>query len=104
MIKIILIIGFCTVEARTQNENLFHFSQVQEKMVFFGTKSPQNDEGETVEESTSVTNDISQCIYDFKGFRLNKGCTLSSQPPVCEKGVLVQTTINDEYEMCCCNY
>lgn len=44
-----------------------------------------------------------QCMYDYRGNRLNMGIT-SEHPPSCEQGVLVATSIGDDYEMCCCNF
>jgi predicted Zn-ribbon and HTH transcriptional regulator len=44
-----------------------------------------------------------QCLYDFKGNRVNKGCP-SEKPPKCDKGTLVKTSVGDDFEMCCCNF
>lgn len=59
-------------------------------------------------ETSEVPNEVlsafcPQCLYDFKGNRVNEGCT-SEKPPACDKGVLVITTAGDDFEMCCCNY
>lgn len=50
-----------------------------------------------------VAKHASQCLYDFKGKRVNKDCA-SEKPPKCEKGHLVSTSVGEDYEMCCCNY
>lgn len=50
-----------------------------------------------------VSKFASQCLYDFKGKRVNKSCD-SEKPPKCEKGHLVSTSVGEDYEMCCCNY
>lgn len=44
-----------------------------------------------------------QCLYDFKKNRVNRDCK-SAKPPKCEKGDLVQTSVGEDYEMCCCNF
>lgn len=44
-----------------------------------------------------------QCLYDFTGHRVNRGCPLKKQPK-CEKGTLVLTSVGEAYEMCCCNH
>lgn len=45
----------------------------------------------------------SQCFYNFKHERLNKECK-AAKPPKCDgAGILVQTTVGEDYEMCCCN-
>lgn len=48
---------------------------------------------------------ISQCTYDYKGLRLNKGCVAESEEPlICQRGELVLKTFDDDSEMCCCNF
>lgn len=44
-----------------------------------------------------------QCLYDHNRNRVNKGC-VAEQPPKCQKGFLVSTSVGDDYEMCCCNF
>lgn len=44
-----------------------------------------------------------QCMYDYKGNRVNKGCS-SEKPPKCDKGTVVSTAVGEDFEMCCCNY
>lgn len=53
--------------------------------------------------TAAPTEFASQCKYNFKGERLNKGCN-AAKPIKCEgSGILVQTTVGEDYEMCCCN-
>lgn len=55
---------------------------------------------ETLDGMTSI-----QCLYDFTGNRVNKGCPIPDRPPICPLGSLVQTIVGaDAVEMCCCNY
>lgn len=44
-----------------------------------------------------------QCTYDYKGRRINKECPCD-QPPKCERGYIVKTSVGEDYEMCCCNF
>lgn len=44
-----------------------------------------------------------QCVYDFEGHRLNKGCRVEA-PPTCLKGPMVSTMKGDIYELCCCDF
>ena len=56
-----------------------------------------------VEREATLTSNL-QCLYDFQGNRVNKGCPISERPVKCGKGTLVQTIVGVEYEMCCCNF
>lgn len=44
-----------------------------------------------------------QCLYDFKNYRVNKGCNVE-MPPNCARGKLVSTKNGDDFEMCCCDF
>lgn len=61
----------------------------------------QQDEHKAVAEVASPY--CSQCMYDYKGNRVNKGCS-SEKPPKCDKGTVVSTAVGEDFEMCCCNY
>lgn len=44
-----------------------------------------------------------QCMYDFSGHRINQKCPCE-QPPKCERGHIVKTSVGEDFEMCCCNF
>lgn len=70
---------------------------------------PDDDEdyAESGSTSQSQSNGASkfcpQCLYDHNGNRVNSGC-VAEQPPKCDKGSLVSTSVGEDYEMCCCNF
>jgi hypothetical protein len=53
--------------------------------------------------SVNIHADIPQCIYDYRGHRLNRGCNFE-EPLICMKGDLIMQRRADEIEVCCCNY
>jgi hypothetical protein len=77
----------------------------------FGEKSTEKIPVNLLETSTTSIESmdeiyrISQCTYDYKGLRLNKGCLGESEEPlICTQGELVLKTFDDGSEMCCCNF
>lgn len=60
------------------------------------------EENATPESPSFYDNSAPQCLYDFKGNRVNKGCGLTT--PTCSNGTLVQTMAGSNLELCCCNY
>lgn len=71
----------------------------------FGASNEENVNVQFIPSDTGevLSEHCPQCLYDFQGNRLNMGIT-SEQPPTCERGVLVATSIGDSFEMCCCNF
>lgn len=58
-----------------------------------------------INESMDEIDIISQCTYDYKGLRINKGCIVESEEPlICTQGKLILKTFDDGSEMCCCNF
>lgn len=58
-----------------------------------------------INQSMDEIDRISQCTYDYKGLRLNKGCIVESEEPlICTQGELILKTFADGKEMCCCNF
>lgn len=61
------------------------------------------EEENTIPEALGFSeNSAPQCLYDFKGFRVNRSCGFTT--PTCSNGTLVQTVAGSNVEMCCCNY
>ena len=97
----------------SQNVSMFRFSAINQvelpEMAGIVTVANQSMSLGSIEElgekqsEANLTSNL-QCLYDFQGNRVNKGCLISDRPVKCEKGTLVQTTVGVEYEMCCCNF
>jgi hypothetical protein len=96
------------VLAMPQNSGSFRFSAVVpdisgHQIEFIETTS-EITEAVIIEPSKQTVDGFSQCVYDFQGNRLNKGCPMMDRPPMCQKGFLVQTLVGNDFEMCCCNF
>lgn len=63
-----------------------------------GDKGPHTFNGEP-----PSTKYAPQCMYDFTGKRINQRCPCE-QPPKCERGSIVKTSVGEDFEMCCCNF
>lgn len=94
LILIAVLLVASKVQARPQDEEFEE--DIEDEMIFAPVANMT-----TAAELTSPY--CAQCLYDYKGNRVNKGCG-SEKPPKCEKGKLVQTSVGEDYEMCCCNY
>lgn len=100
---------FCIIfeplSASPQNMSLFRFAAVTPiNQIEFVDQTTEMNEVVIIEPMKEMEEQFAQCLYDFQGNRINKGCALKERPPMCSRGVLVQTLVGNEHEMCCCNY
>lgn len=101
-----------TSTANPQNDSLFRFASVTTSMNQIEFAEPSTERNDVViTESMKETHLMketeegsAQCLYDFQGNRMTKGCAIKERPPMCSRGSLVQTLVGTNYEMCCCNY
>jgi hypothetical protein len=98
----------CFNSVHPQNNSFFRFSSVNQmelpEMASIVTVTQQSMNLEVVGEPPQEAAKVVQCLYDFQGNRVNKGCVTAERPPRCESGSLVQTLVGNEHEMCCCNF
>lgn len=88
-----------------ESEGLFYFAPVDEKYNSGLIESTTSPTDEVLIDPLKESFEISvQCLYDFKGNRISRGCPIVERPIKCKKGLLVLTTVGSEFEMCCCNY
>lgn len=104
-IFIIITTVLINVHANPQSETGFQFSPVSPNIPpIVSETSTSSNESMILEPVKEPQDEFVQCLYDFKGNRINKGCVITERPPTCDKGLLVQTIIGDDFEMCCCNF
>lgn len=112
MLKFIVKVAFfCVIfksralSATPQNMSLFRFAAVTSlNQIEFVDQTTEMNEVVITEPAKEMEDEFTQCLYDFQGIRVNKGCAIKERPPMCARGLLVQTLVGSEYEMCCCNY
>lgn len=95
------------IETNPQSEELrLRFSPVtfEYNLPFLESTTLPNEEEVIIEPMKEFQDDPVQCLYDYKGNRVSRGCLSSQTPLKCEKGLLVLTMVGTEFEMCCCNY
>lgn len=102
-----ILLAICAMDlagqARPQDTTTIIFGASTDYLTFAPvsatTIDPFNSSVEPLVESPTAP----QCLYDYTGFRVSQGCP-AQLPPQCDKGVLVQTSVGEEYELCCCNF
>lgn len=109
MIKFIVNFAFFAIVVRTfPQDNYFRFALVTPNTsvneIEFVEPTTEMSEEAMVEPTNERQEESPQCLYDFNGNRINKGCPINERPPMCAKGFLVQTLVGSDYELCCCNY
>lgn len=95
------------IETNPQSEQLLlRFSPVTHEynLALLESTTLPNEEEVIIEPMKEFQDGPVQCLYDYKGNRVSRGCLSSQTPPKCEKGLLVLTMVGIELEMCCCNY
>lgn len=107
--RVISLVIWATVllvtSANPQNDSFFRFASVTSmNQIEFAEPSTERDEVVTTESIKETKEGSAQCLYDFQGNRMTKGCAIQERPPMCSRGSLVQTLVGTDFEMCCCNY
>lgn len=107
---ITILISICAIAiAKPQDEPKFRFSAVtpattMHQIAFVQSTTDVIDEEVVIESTRQSSDSFAQCLYDFQGNRVNRGCVIAERPLQCSRGTLVQMLVGTEYEMCCCNF